>query len=102
MKRLLLFLIIACSWASAQQWSGILSSTRAIDWSTAGVAGGIPTNRTQCGSTLASSSTLAQIQTAINNCPAGQFVKLGTGTFTLSGGLSMKANVTLRGDGANL
>ena len=78
-----------------------ISADRRIDWNTAGVKGGIVSRLTQCGATLASSSTVAQINSAIAACGAGQFVKLAAGTFTLNGELTFngKSNVTLRGSG---
>jgi len=48
--------------ARAQAWSGIIDTKRAIDWSQAGVTGGIPTRNTFCSS-LTSTATAAQIQT---------------------------------------
>jgi len=50
-KRTLLSLfIVLChpTWSRAQAWSGIISSGRAIDWSTAGIPGGIPARPTVC------------------------------------------------------
>ncbi len=92
--------------AIAQQWSGVLPSTRAIDWSATnvGVPGGIPTGRTQCGSTIAPyNGTAAAINNAIAACGTNQYVLLGAGTFNLSSGITFngKSNVTLRGSGAD-
>jgi hypothetical protein len=91
--------------SQAQLWSNILSPARGTDWTQAG-AGTIPTNRTQCGSTIApygssgspaSPSTIANV---INACAAGTYVQLGTGTFYLNGTLMItKSNVSLRGNG---
>ncbi|HLB90077.1 MAG: hypothetical protein AUI12_11415 [Acidobacteria bacterium 13_2_20CM_2_57_6] len=85
---------------NAQAWSGIISSSRAIDWSKAGVIGGIP-NRTTICATLNPGATASQINSAIAACPSGQVVKLNAGTYSLSGGIvfSNKSNVTLRGAG---
>lgn len=101
-------LLLLCSPLSSyaqQMWSGVLSSSRATDWTQIG-AGVIPTNRTQCGSTIApygSSSSPASpstIANAINNCAAGTYVQLGSGTFYLNGSLNISnSNVTLRGNG---
>ena len=109
MKRLLLFPLISIvfflsTFSNAQLWSGIIDPSRAVDWSQAGVPGGIPSRTTQCGSTIAAySGTASTINNAIAACPAGQFVSLGAGTFTLSSGISFGGNnnVTLRGQGAN-
>jgi hypothetical protein len=85
----------------AQPWSGIIGSSRAMDWSGAGVSGGIPGNRTTNCATLSAGATAAQINSAIAACPSGQVVSLGAGTFSLSTGIVMKSNVTLRGAGSN-
>ena len=87
----------------AQNWSGILDPSRAIDWTEAGVVGGIPdANWNQCGSTIAAyTGTAAAINTHIAGCPSNTYVLLGPGTFNLSTGILMKSNVVLRGSGAN-
>ena len=101
MKRLLIcFILLSVTPLAvrAQQWSGILSPTRAIDWSRAGV-GTIPARTTICSS-LSPGATLTQINNAIAACPSGQTVFLNAGVYTgLSGQISMKSNVTLRGAG---
>ena len=100
---ILLILILCfsgCIWA--QNWSGILDPTRAVDWTQAGIPGGIPTNRTQCGSTIASPGTgdaTSLIQTALNGCGANHFVLLAAGTFRINSSLTIPSNVTLRGSG---
>lgn len=97
-------LLFCSAFAHAQLWSGILQPSRAVDWSQAGIPGGIPARTTQCGSTIAAySGSATTINTAIQNCTAGQFVSLGTGTFNLTSGIQFKgkSNVTLRGQGAN-
>src|SRR5439155_4039121 len=89
----------------AQPWSGVLDPTRATDWTHAGITGGIPNGRTQCGSPIAAySGTAAPINSAIASCGANQFVQLGSGTFNLSSGIGFagKNNVTLRGNGPEL
>ena len=88
--------------AYAQLWSGVLSSARAIDWSNAGVAGGIP-NRTTVCSTLNPGATASQINSAIQSCPSGQVVMLNAGNYNLTGPINFggKSNVTLRGAGAD-
>lgn len=98
----LLSIMLLClpGFLSAQSWSGIIDPSRAIDWTKAGVTGGIP-NRTTICATLSSSATASQINSAISSCPAGQVVKLNPGNYTVNGGLRMRNNVTLRGSGAN-
>src|SRR5947208_5833800 len=95
---LILLSLSLCSYA--QLWSGILDTSRAIDWSQAGVIGGIP-NRTSVCATLNPGATAAQINSAIASCPSGQVVFLNAGTYNLSSGIVFdnKSNVTLRGAG---
>ena len=84
-------------------WTGVVDPSRASDWSRPGVLGGIPSGTwTQCGSTLASSSSAATINSAIAGCSANQYVQLGAGTFSLSAGIDFaaKSNVVLRGYGS--
>jgi len=106
--RLSLFLFVLLltipSSVCAQEWSGIIDPSRAVDWSGAGIPGGIPTRTVQCGPTIAAySGSAATINNAIASCPAGQFVSLGAGTFNLTSGITFGGhnNVTLRGQGAN-
>ena len=93
-----------CGPMFAQSWSGIIDPSRAIDWSGAGIPGGIPQRTTQAGATIAPySGSCATIQNAFAAAPANTYVHLGTGTFTISGGCNFVAsgakNVTIRGDG---
>lgn len=100
----IILLVLSASVCAAQPWAGIIDPTRAIDWSTAGVIGGIPARTTQCGSTISAySGTAGTINTAISSCTAGQHVQLGTGTFNLSTGINFgsNVNVTVRGNGAS-
>ncbi len=86
----------------AQQWSGIIDRTRAIDWSSAGVRGGIP-NRTTICATLNPGASSNQINSAIASCPSGQVVLLNAGTYSGLSGITFngKSGVTLRGAGAD-
>jgi hypothetical protein len=91
----------------AQAWSGIISTGRAIDWSTAGVPGGIPGRTTICANISASTygngadDATAAIQAAMNSCGSGQVVLLSSGTFLIRGSLTVPGNVSLRGAGAS-
>src|SRR6266404_5962741 len=92
-KKLLLFsLVLLClsTPAHAQLWSGILDPSRAVDWSQAGVGGGIP-NRTTLCATLNPGATVTQINNALAACPANQVVFLNAGTYNLSGGSDFMA-----------
>ena len=108
----LLFVLATASVSSHAQapWSGIIAPSRAINWSSAGVVGGIPdANWTQCGSTIspygssASPDSPSTINTQISGCPANTYVQLGAGTFYLSAGIVVEShnNVAIRGMGAN-
>ena len=64
---------------------------------TVGVSGGIP-NRTTIYTTLPTSATVAQINSAIANCPSNQVVQLAAGTYSVAGDITIaKSGVTLRG-----
>jgi hypothetical protein len=84
-----------------QAWSGIISSSRAVDWRNAG-AGTIPARTTICA-TLNPGASGSQINSAIASCPSGQTVLLNAGTYNISGGIVFngKSNVTIRGAGAD-
>lgn len=94
--------------AMAQQT--IVAGSRSINWTGAGVPGGIPARNAICttlgtagqASTYVQSVTAAQINSAIASCFANQVVLLNTGTYNLSSGIifNNKSNVTLRGSGA--
>src|SRR5712691_5695631 len=77
----------------------IIDATRRIDWTQAGISGGIP-NRTTICATLNPGATYTQINSAIAACNNG-IVFLNAGTYDLSGGIvfNNKSNVTLRGAG---
>jgi hypothetical protein len=97
-----LLVVIAPMAAQAQSWSGILSPSRAVDWSTAGVLGGIPSRTTICA-TLSPGATAGEINNAISACPNGQVVMLSPGTYNLTDAIHFQypKQVTLRGAGAN-
>src|SRR5713226_339845 len=96
----LIFLLMVPTVTYAQLWTGIIDPSRAIDWSKAGIPGGIPNRTTMCA-TLNPGATAAQINSAIAACPAGQVVFLNAGTYNLTGGIDFSGynNVTLRGVG---
>ena len=98
----LLFLCFPKS-SVAQNWSGILSSSRATNWTQAGVVGGVPSaNWSQCGKTIAAySGTAAAINSAMAACSPNTYVLLGAGSFSLTSTITMVPNVVLRGSGAN-
>jgi len=97
-------LILLClpSYSYAQPWSGILNPSRAVDWSNAGIPGGIPSGTwTKCGSTIAAyRGTAGTINTALSGCAPNHYVLLAAGTFRLSSEIIISNNnVELRGMG---
>src|SRR5262250_2704843 len=99
---LFMLVLMAPVFAQAQQWSGIVDPSRAVDWSNAGVRGGIPKRTTICA-TLNPGATTSQINSAIASCPSGQVVFLKAGTYSGLSGIIFdgKTGVTLRGAGAD-
>ncbi len=100
----LLFVVVVGlpAYLSAQSASGIIAPSRMINWSNAGVQGGIQ-DRTSICATLSPGASVSQINSAIASCPGGQVVFLNAGTYNLSSGIDFggHSNVTLRGAGAN-
>src|SRR4051812_22557350 len=87
----LLVLALSCSRLSAQAWSGILNTDRAIDWSASGtnpgVNGGIPTRSTVCVTRnpgVTSATLNADLADA--TC-ANKVVLLTAGAYSLTNGL---------------
>src|SRR5260221_11031497 len=108
MKRKLLFLhcLILLSMiptsVGAQQWSGILDPSRAVDWSQVGVFGGIPTTWPNC--TTAACNTLyggtvttTSINNALSSAPAQTVVRFPAGTLTVPAFTAGQKNVIRRG-----
>jgi len=112
---LLCIMLCLAGIARGQQWSGVLSTSRATDWSQAGIPGGIPSGSwTQCGPTIApygSSGAYASPSTIVNainhtgagytSCGSNTYVLLGAGDFYLSSGIRNVGvnNTELRGSG---
>jgi hypothetical protein len=86
----------------------LIPADRQIDWTYAGIPGGIPNRTTICqtidpakyGNGTTDATTV--IQTAINNCPDDQVVYLQPGTFNITKTLNMGRHHTLRGAGPKL
>ena len=110
---------ISSAFVHAQQpWSGILSTSRAINWSNAGLPHTLPdgettTNpwtpptRTQCTTSACNTVsggtvTAASINAALASASHGQYVLIPAGNFTISSAmidLYAQNGVTLRGSG---
>lgn len=86
-----------------------IAASRRVDWTGAGVAGGIPATYTQCVNAACSTVsggtvTITSINAALSGAPANTYVLLPAGSFTLSDGVDYsggKQNVILRGAGAD-
>jgi hypothetical protein len=90
-------LVILLESTAFAQTQTIIAANRSIDWSQAGIPGGIPDRTTICA-TLSPGATAAQINAAIAACNNG-VVYLNAGTYNLSTGITFagRDNVTLRG-----
>src|SRR5206468_108965 len=97
-KTLLLLLPILFGVSAYSHAQTVIDTSRRIDWSQAGVTGGVPNRTTPPCMTLNPGASAAQINSAIGSC-RGQVVKLNAGTYNLSSGIDFNANsdVTLRG-----
>jgi hypothetical protein len=96
--------VLLCLPVYSQAWSGILPTSRATNWSGAGVPGGIPSGTwTQSGTTIspASGDMTSTIQAALDVCGLNHYVQLATGTFLLDGYVTIHSNCELRGMGAD-
>jgi len=103
-------LLVLPAVARAQLWSGLINANRAIDWTQAGIPGGLPdASWPICATVSAYSGSASTINSALSSCssahPGGGVVVLGSGTFTLSSSISFPQNtqghLVLRGQGAN-
>lgn len=90
----------------SQLWGGILSPSRAINWSNAGAT--ISTSRAQCVTSACAtvsggSVTAASINAALASAPANTYVLVPAGSYTMSAGITFnsQSNVTLRGSGSS-
>lgn len=102
-KNSLFLLLLIC--ASVRLSADIIDPGRIIDWSTAGVAGGIPTrntiSQTVSATTYGNDSTNATtaIQTAMNATAAGQVCYIPPGIYSVNNTLTFPNNITVRGAG---
>lgn len=82
-------------------WTGILDTSRATDWTLAGVRGGIPTSYTKDGATITAGTTTATINSRISAAANDTYLEFGAGTFNLTGLAVARSRVILRGQGAD-
>lgn len=107
MKRAFLLILISalgCTLSFAQNSSGIIDSTRAMDWTHSGAT---ITNRTTacvtsaCNTVSSGTVTTTSLNAAIASAPANTVINIPSGTYTITGGISDTGvnNITLRGSG---
>ena len=85
-----------------------IRKNRMIDWSEAGVPGGVPfgttiyttMDATTYGNGVTDAANI--IQRAINSCPEGQVVYIPAGTYRLNSQLKISKGIVLRGAGPSL
>ncbi len=86
--------------------SALLPKDRFIDWTTAGVPGGIPNRTVLCGTVQAdvtgANDATAIFQAAIDGCPKDQVVYVPAGTYRIAGRLFIDHSMVLRGAGPGL
>lgn len=93
--------------AIAANGAAVMPADRQIDWSQAGIPGGIPSRTTvftNLGAVLDTSGTTDSyplIQWALNNCPGNQVVVLPAGHLRLNTPISLVSWKVLRGAGMN-
>lgn len=102
----LISILLLCSALSyGQAWSGILAPARAVDWTQAGIPGGIPSGTwancvTAACNTAFATPTVANINSACASAPNQTVVRIPAGTFSMSGSIHCnRSNVVLRGAG---
>ena len=98
MRTLVIFFLLSISARAA-----IIPADRMAPWQgNVGVTGGMPDSSTMTVfTTVSAGASAATINTAIQNCPAGQVVQLAAGTYTPTARIVGKSDVVLRGAGMN-
>ncbi len=91
-------LLILSTHSYGQLSSGVLAKGRAVDWSNAGLPGGIPSRTSICANVLTSDTT-AQIQSKMNSCPQNGVVLFPAGTWNLTSPIYANKGIVLRGAG---
>jgi hypothetical protein len=87
--------------------AGFMPEDRLVDWSRAGVEGGIPVRTLirDCvimdGAHSDGQDTTREIQACIDNAAQEGVAYLPAGTYTLSSGIKLRSHKTLRGAGAS-
>jgi hypothetical protein len=90
---------------SAATGAEIVPADRRVDWSLAGIPGGVPVRETVCATIDAAAygdgttDATDAIQDAIDRCPPGQVVILPAGTYRTTDTVHLRTDKTLRGAG---
>jgi len=95
------FAIVGSTMAHASLISDLQAANRITTWQgNVGVPGGIPSNYTQCGSTIAAGASATTINAALAACGTNQYVQLSAGTYNLTNTINISnSNVALNGAG---
>jgi hypothetical protein len=100
-----LLCLVFLGFATHSVAQSFIDPSRRIDWTQAGIPGGIPVRTTVCATLTAatygngSTNATSAIQNAIDGCPAGQVVYLPAGTYVTTQTIHLRSNRTLRGAG---
>ena len=103
--RIPLLFMVFLGFATHSVAQSFIDPSRRIDWTQAGIPGGIPVRTTICATLNAatygngSTNATSAIQNAIDGCPAGQVVYLPAGTYVTTQTIHLRSNRTLRGAG---
>lgn len=98
-------LALAITRSSPAASASVLSPDRRVDWTLAGIPGGIPVRTAVCATIDAApfgdgaTDATNAIQDALDGCPAGEVVVLPAGTFVVTDTIHLRTDRTLRGAG---
>ncbi len=100
--------LASMSTSSTAASDGIIPADRRIDWSYAGIPGGIPKRTVICRTVSSAlygngkTDATTVIQNALNNCPRGEIVYLPPGLYLITRTILLHDFVTLRGAGPGI
>jgi len=92
-------LLMARGGAAPGSGAPIIDSSRVIDWTDAGVPGGVPTRSTVAYTDTGGIDSVSTLNTQLAACTGGQVVQLQAGTYTVSSTINITTACTLRGAG---
>jgi len=99
-------ILLFVTFAFAASAADIVPSTNQVDWTFAGVQGGIPYRTTIYARASASTSTVSTLQTIYNNAPSNSVILLEAGKYSLNfsgapngnGNWNIADGITIRGE----